>query len=288
MEPLVLIHGFSGIPAMWEPMLPALQERFDVRPLGLAGHFGCSPLAEGVEVGAASLFDALERDMDEAGFETAHICGNSLGGWAALELAKRGRARSCVALSPAGGWEAGTKAEKRLRRVFTRLYKTSQWADSRAEKRLQRVFKRLYKTSQWADKRAEKLFLRPGVRKLAFRDAFEHGERMTPRQAAELLHGAAQCPIYWDLFNAIVRDGPPSDFDGIECPTTIVWGSKDRILTLKDYSERVRRMVPDAEWVVLDGAGHSPMIDEPERIVSIIEATASRARERVAAADPAA
>ena len=114
MEPLVLIHGFSGIPAMWEPMLPALQERFDVRPLGLAGHFGCSPFSEGAEIGAKSLFDALERDMDEAGFETAHICGNSLGGWAALELANRGRARSCVPISPAGGWEAGSKEEKRL------------------------------------------------------------------------------------------------------------------------------------------------------------------------------
>src|SRR4029078_5870010 len=142
-EPLALIHGSSGIPAMWEPMLPALEERFDVRPLGLAGHFGCSPLTHNAEIGAKALFDALERDMDEAGFETAHICGNSLGGWASLELANRGRARSCVALSPAGGWEPGTEAEKRLQRLFTRLYKSS----------------------QWADKRAEKLFLRPGVRK---------------------------------------------------------------------------------------------------------------------------
>jgi hypothetical protein len=40
--------------------------------------------------------------------------------------------------------------------------------------------------------------------------------------------------------------------------------------------------------VLLEGAGHSPMIDEPERVVSVIEKTASRAREPVAAADPAA
>ena len=266
MEPLVLIHGFSGIPAMWDPVVPALQERFDVRTLGLAGHTGCAALKEGVEVSATALFDALESDLDEAGFDKVHLCGNSLGGWAALELAKRGRAQSCVALSPAGGWEAGSKAEARLQRLFTRLYKTSQWADTRAEK----------------------LFTRPRLRKLAFRDAFEHGERMTPRQAADLLRGAAQCPIYWDLFNAISRDGPPADFDGIDCPTTIVWGTKDRILTLKDYSERIRRMLPQAEWILLEGAGHSPMIDEPERVISIIEATASRAREQVAAGDPAA
>src|SRR5437762_13652721 len=266
MEPLVLIHGFSGIPAMWDPMLPGLQERFEVRSLGLAGHFGCTPFPDGAEMGSRSLFDALERDLDEAGFETAHICGNSLGGWAALELAKRGRARSCVAISPAGGWESGGKAEDRLRKLFSRLYKTANWANPRSES----------------------LFTRPRLRKLAFRDALEHGERMTPRQAADLVRGSAECPIYWDLFEAIRRDGPPKDFDGIACPTTIVWGTKDRIIPLKTYSERIRRMVPQAEWIVLDGAGHSPMIDEPDRLVGIVTATASRARERVATGDPAA
>lgn len=266
MEPLALIHGFSATPAMWEPMLPALQERFDVHVLGLAGHYGCAALPAGVQVSATALFDALERDLDAAGIQTAHLCGNSLGGWAALELARRGRARSCVALSPAGGWEAGSKAERRLRGLF----------------------KRLYMTSAWALPRSESLFTRPRLRKLAFRDAFEHGERMTPRQAADMVRGSAQCPIYWDLLAAIERDGPPRDFDGITCPTTIVWGSKDRIIPLKGYSERIRRMVPQADFIVVEGAGHSPMIDEPERLVRIIEEVASRAREGVAAGDPAA
>jgi pimeloyl-ACP methyl ester carboxylesterase len=265
MEPLALIHGFSATPAMWEPMLPALQERFDVHVLGLAGHHGCAALPDGVEVSASALFDALERDLDAAGVETAHVCGNSLGGWAALELAKRGRARSCVALSPAGGWEADTKAAERLRGVFKRLH----W------------------TANWALPRSERLFTRPRLRKLAFRDAFEHGERMTPRQAADMVRGSALCPIYWDLFAAIERDGPPADFDGIACPTTIVWGSKDRILPLETYSERIRRMVPQADFVVLEGAGHSPMIDEPEQLVRIVEEVASRAGQPVAAADPA-
>ena len=46
----------------------------------------------------ALIADAVERAMDEAGFETAHIVGNSLGGFVALQLAARGRARSVVAL----------------------------------------------------------------------------------------------------------------------------------------------------------------------------------------------
>jgi pimeloyl-ACP methyl ester carboxylesterase len=46
--------------------------------------------------------DAVARDMDAAGFASAHLVGNSLGGWIALELAKRGRARTVVALSSQG------------------------------------------------------------------------------------------------------------------------------------------------------------------------------------------
>ena len=45
----------------------------------------------------------IERVLDAAGIETAHFVGNSLGGYLALLLAARGRAKSVVALAPAGG-----------------------------------------------------------------------------------------------------------------------------------------------------------------------------------------
>jgi pimeloyl-ACP methyl ester carboxylesterase len=43
--------------------------------------------------------------MDDAGVASAHLVGNSLGGYVALVLATRGRACSVVALAPAGGWD---------------------------------------------------------------------------------------------------------------------------------------------------------------------------------------
>ena len=56
----------------------------------------------------------------------------------------------------------------------------------------------------------------------------------------------------------------------------------------EEMAERIRRLVPQAEFMLLEGAGHSPMVDETERLVQIIAETASRAGERVAAGDPAA
>jgi pimeloyl-ACP methyl ester carboxylesterase len=58
----------------------------------------------------AVIVDTVERAMDDAGFGAAHIVGNSLGGYLALLLATRGRARSVMALAPAGGWAVADKA----------------------------------------------------------------------------------------------------------------------------------------------------------------------------------
>jgi pimeloyl-ACP methyl ester carboxylesterase len=83
-------------------MLPLLEERFDVLAPDLPGFGRSPPLPAGATSTPEALADAAEGAMDEHGFETAHFAGNSLGGWIALELARRGRARTCVALSPAG------------------------------------------------------------------------------------------------------------------------------------------------------------------------------------------
>ena len=132
-EPMVLIHGFSGTRHLWDPVPAELERSFDLLAVSLAGHIG------GCELGATpasvtALVDAVERDLDDAGFDKAHLVGNSLGGWVAFELAIRGRARSVVAISPAGGWEAGSRNERRLRRLLGRLHRTSTavvpWVDS--------------------------------------------------------------------------------------------------------------------------------------------------------------
>ena len=49
--------------------------------------------------------------MDALGWDTAHIVGNSLGGWVAFELERRGRARTLTGIAPAGGWSHFTPAK---------------------------------------------------------------------------------------------------------------------------------------------------------------------------------
>jgi pimeloyl-ACP methyl ester carboxylesterase len=101
----VCLHGFIDTWRTWELVLPALEAHHDVLALTLAGHAG-GPEIEG-PISDAVLADEVERAMDAAGLQTAHLVGNSLGGYVALQLAARGRARTVVALAPAGGWAQG-------------------------------------------------------------------------------------------------------------------------------------------------------------------------------------
>ncbi len=76
--PLVCLHGFMETWRAWELVLPRLERHHDVLAPTLAGHAGGPPLGD--QPDAAAIADAVERAMDEAGFETAHLAGNSLGG----------------------------------------------------------------------------------------------------------------------------------------------------------------------------------------------------------------
>jgi pimeloyl-ACP methyl ester carboxylesterase len=97
----------------WEPVLPLLERRHEVLALTLPGHAGGPRLPS--EPTAAAVTDAVEAAIDAAGFsDPPQLVGNSLGGFVALQLAARGRARSVVAFAPAGGWAPGDDSHRDL------------------------------------------------------------------------------------------------------------------------------------------------------------------------------
>src|SRR3954469_20102024 len=116
-SPLLLLHGFTDTWRTWDLVLPALERAHDVLAVTLAGHAGGPPIAG--EIDETAVLDAVELALDEAGWETAHVVGNSLGGYVALQLAARGRAKTVVALAPAGGWADGDDSYKDALAYFT-------------------------------------------------------------------------------------------------------------------------------------------------------------------------
>src|SRR4051794_41885281 len=104
---MVLLHGLGFSRRSWDPVVPALAERFDVLAVDLPG-FGNSPPLAGVTPVPAALAATVAGLLDDLGIGRAHIVGNSLGGWGALEIGPIRAAPSVALPSPAGVWKGGT------------------------------------------------------------------------------------------------------------------------------------------------------------------------------------
>jgi len=81
---------------MWRDIVPPLSEHHDVHAPTLLEHRG-RPAIQRRPVSVSDIVDATERYLDERGLARPHLVGNSLGGWVAVELARRACIRKTVA-----------------------------------------------------------------------------------------------------------------------------------------------------------------------------------------------
>lgn len=242
--PMVLLHGATSSWRAWRPVLPALERHHHVVAPTLAGHHGGPVLSVAPEKVVPAIVDAVEVALDEAGIDRAHLVGNSLGGWVALELARRGRSRSVVALSPAGAWASPADLDRLLRlfRVGGRIG-------------------RLPGTGA---------VLRPrAVRRLLLRAVSEHPEVLSQADVGELVEDLAGCAVLADLLAGAPDSGGLAPFTP-EGPVMIAWGERDRILPFPRYGRPMVEAVRGAQLVRVPGVGHVPMADAPALVSSLI------------------
>jgi pimeloyl-ACP methyl ester carboxylesterase len=245
--PLVAVHGFTDTWRTWELVLPALERSHDVLAPTLAGHAG-GPRVEGVPSHAA-LADAVERSMDEAGFEKAHLVGNSLGGFLALQLAARGRAESVVAFAPAGGWAPGDSSYRKTLRLQSILHEQLKAAAPHAPAAL----------------------ATPEGRRRATRLTAVNFEHIPAELLAHQALGAASGHAIRPMIEQALTADWALDAERIDAPVRIVWGTEDRLLPWPSAAARFRGdSFPQADWVVLDGVGHCPQLDVPLEAAQLI------------------
>jgi len=245
--PLVLLHGFTDTWRTWDLVLPQLERHHDVLAPTLVGHAGGPPLER--EVSADLLPDAIERAMDEAGFETAHIVGNSLGGYLALQMAARGRAKSVVALAPAGGWAKGDDSYKETLDFFPGLVE------------------QVKQIAPYAD---QLLTTDEGKRRATLFTTVNY-KHIPAELLAHQTRGVAACEGVVAMSEFAKREGYGLDAEQISCPVRVVWGTEDKLLPWPSAAVRFRDdWLPHADWVELDGVGHCPQLDVPLEAAQLI------------------
>lgn len=243
-EPLLLLHGIGSGLRVWDPVLPWLTPSHDVIAVDLPGHGESSLLDDGMSPDAASFARVLVDFMDELGIETAHLAGNSLGGWTALELAKLGRARSVVCLSPAGLWRRQTPYYDVV------LFRVTRW--------LARTLLPI----------APAFLASPVGRTLFMAHLFGRPWSLPPSAALEVVQTFVHAPGFESTFRATRRER----FAGgrqIQAPVTVAWGTRDRVL-LPGLARVRAELPPQTRWLTLPGCGHVPTYDDPRLVARTI------------------
>ncbi|HEY2535447.1 MAG TPA: alpha/beta hydrolase [Solirubrobacteraceae bacterium] len=248
--PLVFVHGLSGSWPNWLEQLPVFAEDHRVIAMDLPG-FGHSPMPhERITIsGYARLLDGL---FDELGIGAATLVGNSMGGFISAELAIAfpEHVEGLVLVSPAG----------------ISSYRNAR--GTRALPALHRAERIVAAYTAWMASKSDAVTNRPLLRNATLGFVTRHPTRLPAALAAEQLRGAGK-PGFIQALEANLdydfRDRLPE----IACPTLIVWGDQDKVLTVRDaavYAE----LIPGSRKVVYPDTGHMSQIERPDAFNALL------------------
>jgi len=247
--PLVLLHGLFQSWHNWSPVLDRLTSERDVLAPTHLGHPGSPAFDAGQRPTIAGWTDAVEAELNAAGFDRPDIVGHSLGGWVALELAKRGRARSIVAISPAG-----------------------QYTDEDVG-RIAAVLRRSYRMARWLLPLARRVVRTAVGRRVLLADSCADARRIPPEEAERFVVNFAKCPDPEGLIRVLKDDSGKAvrfrEAERVDCPVLIVVPERDRFFA-RSHAKRYADALPQAAVDVLPDCGHAAMFDHPELISSTI------------------
>ena len=199
----------------------------------------------------------LDALMDRLDISAAPVVGNSMGGFAAAELAIKfpPRVERLVLVSAAG---LATKYLGLSAELFRRRSAAALPANGEPLRRDPRGARR-----------------DPGAAGRACDGACStsssrHPERLSGPMALELMRGSGK-PAAADATDAIMSYDYRERVGEIACPTLIVWGRNDRVVPVSS-AEEYHRLIERSRVEVFDDTGHVPMVERPARFNALLEA----------------
>jgi pimeloyl-ACP methyl ester carboxylesterase len=230
--------------AAWNAVTPYLSSTRRVIAFDIAGFGLTPPLPEGTSPTIANLVEGLERSLRELGVEMpVDIGGNSLGGYMALEAARRGIARSVVAISPAGFWREHPAPHVKY------------------------VFKAVRFMARNLPELVRATMQRPLLRELALAVPISVGSRRMPTsEALRAVNDLARSAAFEATFDH--TRAPFSGGRDIGIPVTVVFGDRDCILPKS--SQRRTELPAHTKWLTKRGWGHVPMWIDPAGVARVL------------------
>lgn len=81
--------------------------------------------------------------------------------------------------------------------------------------------------------------------------------------------------VWRETFEGLCTAEPPTDTGTITCPTLIVWGEHDQLLS-REQQDDLASAIPGSELVVYEDTGHLVLWEQPERVARDLTAFVER------------
>ncbi len=209
------------------------------------------------------LVDDIERRMDQLGWQTAHIVGNSLGGWVGV------RAGTARAGPHADRDRAGRRLAAALGVQVRDRAEVHRWAPA------------LIAAGCWARAGIEL----PFARRLATLPVSGTRGRPGRRGPARIIEDVTHCRAYLQLLIKTLRMPGLLELAEPGAPTQLVVCEKDRVFPASARPPLLPQAPARRALAVirLDGVGHIPMLEAPAAITDLIRDFVDEPRRRAAA-----
>ncbi|HUA71105.1 MAG TPA: alpha/beta fold hydrolase [Solirubrobacteraceae bacterium] len=256
---VLLLHGLGGTRASLFETAAALSRSYRVHAPDLPG-FGSSSKPALGGYNAAWFAEIMFGLMDRLEIPGAHVVGNSMGGRVAIEmgLAAPDRVGALGLLCPAVAWiKRGLHPIVRLLRPEFGL--------------LPHALRRSVVSSHFWSMFHDRDLIDPAVADLVV-DEFQ---RIYHTAGARYALLASARNIYLEA--PFGRHGFYRRLADLRPPALFVWGSHDRLVP-PAFSRHVHKWLPGAEQITIDGCGHVPQVERPEKINELLLSFFSRAQ----------
>ncbi len=255
---VLLLHGLGGTRASLFETAAALSGTYRVHAPDLPG-FGssCKPALGGYN--ARWFAEIMFGLMDRLDLPRAHVVGNSMGGRVAIEMGLNApdRISALGLLCPAVAWiRRGLHPIVRLMRPELGL--------------LPHTVRRSVVASQFWSMFYDRDLIDPAVADLVV-DEFQ---RIYHTAGARYALLASARNIYLEA--PFGRHGFYRRLAELQPPALFVWGSHDRLVP-PAFSRHVRKWLPRAEQVTIDGCGHVPQVERADETNELLLSFFARA-----------